>query len=127
MNQSTGELLKVAAIVPAHNEEGRVGDVVQVLVSSGMFSQVVVVDDGSSDRLAQRHGLADLSGRALGRAAAGQDRHQRVHPDDGTDTRRDLGGVHRQRHARAVSGARLTCKGAAGRQMPSLTFHPLSI
>ncbi|HCC22508.1 hypothetical protein A2480_00770 [Candidatus Uhrbacteria bacterium RIFOXYC2_FULL_47_19] len=74
MNQSTGELLKVAAIVPAHNEEGRVGDVVQVLVSSGMFSQVVVVDDGSSDRTAMEAELAGatvlLISKNIGKASA---------------------------------------------------------
>jgi glycosyltransferase involved in cell wall biosynthesis len=44
--------LGVTAIVPAYNEEKTVADVVSVLVSSGMFEDVLVVDDGSSDRTA---------------------------------------------------------------------------
>ena len=38
------------AIVPAYNEETTVADVVEPLVRSGCFDEVVVVDDGSQDR-----------------------------------------------------------------------------
>lgn len=37
------------AIVPAYNESTTVGQVVSVLRASGVFADVVVVDDGSSD------------------------------------------------------------------------------
>lgn len=39
----------VAAIVPAYNEEQRIGAVVKALVASGMFREVIVVSDGSTD------------------------------------------------------------------------------
>lgn len=39
-----------AAIVPAFNEEKTVGDVVRTLVSSGLFDEVIVISDGSTDR-----------------------------------------------------------------------------
>lgn len=41
--------LESAAIVPAHNEQKTVGTVVKTLVQSGVFQDVVVVDDGSED------------------------------------------------------------------------------
>lgn len=42
--------LKVVAIVPAFNEESRVTNVLNTLVSSKIFSRVLVVDDGSMDK-----------------------------------------------------------------------------
>lgn len=41
--------MEAVAICPAHNESGRVGNVVRTLVTSGVFRRVVVVDDGSTD------------------------------------------------------------------------------
>lgn len=46
------EKLTAAAIVPAFNEEKTIADVVRVLVGSGMFGEVVVISDGSTDRTA---------------------------------------------------------------------------
>lgn len=43
----------VAAVVAALNEETTVGSVVQALVASGCFRDVIVVSDGSTDRTAQ--------------------------------------------------------------------------
>lgn len=40
---------KVVAIVPAFNEAARIGAVLDVLCSFPLFSQVIVVDDGSTD------------------------------------------------------------------------------
>lgn len=42
--------MRVAAIVPAYNEEGRIAAVLQTLTSSPAIDEVIVVDDGSSDR-----------------------------------------------------------------------------
>lgn len=41
--------MEAIAICPAHNEEGRVGNVIRTLVASGAFTRVIVVDDGSTD------------------------------------------------------------------------------
>lgn len=43
---------RIAAIVPAYNEESTVSDVVRALVTSKFFSEVVVISDGSTDRTA---------------------------------------------------------------------------
>ncbi|REJ37632.1 MAG: glycosyl transferase, partial [Bacillota bacterium] len=40
--------MTVTAVVPAHNEEGRVGAAVAALRGAGL-EQVLVVDDGSTD------------------------------------------------------------------------------
>lgn len=42
----------MSAVIPAFNEEGRVGDTVRALVASPLIDEVVVVDDGSRDRTA---------------------------------------------------------------------------
>lgn len=44
---------KVAAIVPALNEEANVGEVLKVLLSSKVLDQVILVDDGSTDKTAE--------------------------------------------------------------------------
>ncbi len=41
--------LTAAAVIPAHNEGKTVGNVVLTLVASGLFREVIVVSDGSSD------------------------------------------------------------------------------
>lgn len=51
--------MQITAIVPAHNEEKTISDIVQVLKSSGLFLEVIVVSDGSSDRTGE---LARLAG-----------------------------------------------------------------
>ncbi|MBP9748910.1 glycosyltransferase [Patescibacteria group bacterium] len=43
----------VAAIVPAWNEEKTVGTVVRTLALSGVFNEIVVVSDGSTDGTAE--------------------------------------------------------------------------
>ncbi len=52
--QRTGAMATgpIVALVPAHNEEPTVAGVVSVLLRSRAFSEVVVVDDGSTDRTA---------------------------------------------------------------------------
>ena len=43
---------KIVAIVPAYNEQDRIGEVLDMLVSYGKFSDIIVVDDGSTDNTA---------------------------------------------------------------------------
>ncbi|MBU0625821.1 glycosyltransferase family 2 protein [Patescibacteria group bacterium] len=50
---------QVVAIVPAYNEEKTIGGVVKTLVDSGVFQEVIVVDDGSQDATAL---LAETAG-----------------------------------------------------------------
>ena len=45
--------MRVAAIVPAYNEEGRIAVVLQALKASEAVGEILVVDDGSSDRTAE--------------------------------------------------------------------------
>lgn len=45
--------MKVAAIIPAYNEERTVADVVRAAKQAPTISEVIVVDDGSSDRTAK--------------------------------------------------------------------------
>ncbi len=40
----------IAAILPAFNEEGNVGEVLEVLHATEILDEIVLVDDGSSDR-----------------------------------------------------------------------------
>jgi glycosyltransferase involved in cell wall biosynthesis len=44
---------KVALIIPAYNEEGRVGRVIQAAKASKLTNEVIVVSDGSQDRTAE--------------------------------------------------------------------------
>lgn len=46
--------LEVAAIIPAYNEEATIASVVRTLRSSELFSEVVVISDGSTDATARR-------------------------------------------------------------------------
>jgi glycosyltransferase involved in cell wall biosynthesis len=50
---NTKQNLKIAIIIPAYNEETRVGKVVQVALDSGVANRVYVVDDGSTDNTAK--------------------------------------------------------------------------
>ncbi len=55
--RSSGEIAaskpKVAAVVPAYNEEYTIGSILQVLQRCKAIDEVIVVNDGSSDRTAQ--------------------------------------------------------------------------
>ncbi len=53
--------MKVAAIVPAYNEEQTIGAVVHALQRSPLISEVIVVSDGSIDRTVQRARRAGAS------------------------------------------------------------------
>lgn len=45
--------MKIAAIIPAYNEEGRISTVLDAATQSDRVDEVIVVDDGSSDRTAE--------------------------------------------------------------------------
>ncbi len=45
--------MKVAAIVPAYNEEQRISRVLQAVLSARLVDEIIVVSDGSSDRTAE--------------------------------------------------------------------------
>lgn len=47
------DAVKVAAIIPAYNEERTVADVVRATLASGVADEVIVVDDGSEDATAE--------------------------------------------------------------------------
>lgn len=42
--------MKVSAIIPAYNEEERIGKVIQTATSCKLISNIIVVDDGSEDK-----------------------------------------------------------------------------
>jgi polyisoprenyl-phosphate glycosyltransferase len=52
----------VAAIVAAYNEEPTIGPIVETLVKSRIFRDVIVISDGSTDKTAE---IAKLSGASL--------------------------------------------------------------
>ncbi|WP_028307326.1 glycosyltransferase family 2 protein [Desulfitibacter alkalitolerans] len=45
--------MKVTVVIPAYNEENNIGNVLKVLVGIKLLDEIIVVDDGSSDRTAQ--------------------------------------------------------------------------
>lgn len=53
MTSPSGDNHTISAIVPAYNEEETIGGVVRALVLSKLFSEVVVISDGSTDRTAE--------------------------------------------------------------------------
>lgn len=66
--------MRIAAIIPAYNEERTVAGVVQVVQKAGVASEIIVVDDGSTDAttaVAMRAGAKVLSlPRNSGKACA---------------------------------------------------------
>ncbi|MDI3257264.1 MAG: glycosyltransferase [Kyrpidia sp.] len=47
----------LSLIIPAYNEEGRIGRVLDAALAADVFDQIIVVDDGSTDRTADVAGV----------------------------------------------------------------------
>lgn len=50
--------MRFSCVIPAYNEEGRIGNVVKVIKSYPLIEEVIVVSDGSIDRTAEEAKLA---------------------------------------------------------------------
>ncbi len=52
----TQESMSISVVVPAYNEAGRIGAVLEPVLRSRLIAEVIVVDDGSEDRTAEEAG-----------------------------------------------------------------------
>ena len=77
--------MNVSVVVPALNEEAPIGDVVRACLATGIPREVIVVDNGSTDRTAQRAGEAGArvvsAPRGYGRACAAGVTHTSLDTD----------------------------------------------
>ena len=65
--------MRVSFLIPAFNEEATIGEVLDRIAMLGLDAQVVVVDDGSSDRtaeIAEEHGATVIRQANAGKGAA---------------------------------------------------------
>jgi glycosyltransferase involved in cell wall biosynthesis len=65
--------LRVSFLIPAYNEEPTIGEVLRRIDSLGLDSQVIVIDDGSSDRtadIARSAGVTLIQQAHAGKGAA---------------------------------------------------------
>ena len=65
--------MRVSFLIPAYNEEATIGEVLDRIAMLGLDAQVVVVDDGSSDRTAEiteEHGATVIRQANAGKGAA---------------------------------------------------------
>ena len=65
--------MRVSFLIPAFNEEATIGEVLDRIAMLGLDAQVVVVDDGSSDRTAEiteEHGATVIRQANAGKGAA---------------------------------------------------------
>jgi len=65
--------VRVSFLIPAYNEEATIGEVLERIAMLGLDAQVVVVDDGSSDRTAEigeEHGATVIRQANAGKGAA---------------------------------------------------------
>src|SRR4029077_18190469 len=64
---------RVSFLIPAFNEEATIGEVLERIAALGLDAQVVVVDDGSTDRtaaIADAHGATVIRQANAGKGAA---------------------------------------------------------
>jgi glycosyltransferase involved in cell wall biosynthesis len=65
--------VRVSFLIPAYNEEATIGEVLERIGALGLDAQVVVVDDGSTDRtaeIAEQHGATVIRQANAGKGAA---------------------------------------------------------
>ncbi len=65
--------MRVSFLIPAFNEETTIGEVLERIAALGLDAQVVVVDDGSTDRtaaIAETHGATVIRQANAGKGAA---------------------------------------------------------
>ena len=65
--------IRVSFVIPAYNEAATIGDVLARIAALGLDTQVVVVDDGSTDasaEIAERHGATVIRQPNRGKGAA---------------------------------------------------------
>jgi glycosyltransferase involved in cell wall biosynthesis len=65
--------MRVSFLIPAFNEEATIGEVLERIAALGLDAQVVVVDDGSTDRtaaIAETHGATVIRQANAGKGAA---------------------------------------------------------
>ena len=65
--------MKVSFLIPAYNEEATIGEVLERIAALGLDTQIIVVDDGSSDRtaaIAESHGATVIRQQNQGKGAA---------------------------------------------------------
>jgi glycosyltransferase involved in cell wall biosynthesis len=65
--------VRVSFLIPAYNEEATIGEVLERIGTLGLDAQVIVVDDGSSDRTAEiaaEHGATVIRQANAGKGAA---------------------------------------------------------
>src|SRR3954465_8797740 len=65
--------MRVSFLIPAYNEERTIGEVLEAVAGLGLDAQVIVVDDGSSDRtaeIAESHGATVIRQANAGKGAA---------------------------------------------------------
>jgi glycosyltransferase involved in cell wall biosynthesis len=65
--------MRVSFLIPAFNEEATIGEVLERIAALGLDAQVIVVDDGSTDRtgeIAEAHGATVIRQANAGKGAA---------------------------------------------------------
>ena len=65
--------MRVSFLVPAYNEENTIGEVLERIAALGLDTQVIVVDDGSTDQtaaIAEKHGATVIRQANTGKGAA---------------------------------------------------------
>jgi glycosyltransferase involved in cell wall biosynthesis len=65
--------MRVSFLIPAFNEEATIGEVLERIAALGLDAQVIVVDDGSTDRtaaIAESHGATVIRQANAGKGAA---------------------------------------------------------